>query len=368
MASSADKPVIVIKKKGGGHGHHGGAWKIAYADFVTAMMAFFLCMWLVNTADAATKSAIARYFKKPGVFEMGSGTPLEIGGAGILPDAFAPSDHEEEVEDGTVVKPKKSMFEQSEGSENPNAKITGSKKEGSKEKKEGGNPYLDKSFLTRQDYDKISLRELIEKFKQNLLQLRLSKSLGNILMTVEGKSLKIEFSDLPEGGLFYSGSAQLKPEAYTLIKELSSLLSDLDNEFTVTGHTDSSPLNRGTYTNWELSTDRANAFRQAIFASGINPDRLKGVRGVADREPLKGFAPDNPINRRVTLEIILTEQNMMDLGLKEGSISEPRTDADSPKAVTDKPTHHSSNELGMTPEQRAIFNLHEGARIFDPFD
>ncbi|MCS6961873.1 MAG: chemotaxis protein MotB, partial [Deltaproteobacteria bacterium] len=134
MASPADKPVIVIKKKGGHHGHHGGAWKIAYADFVTAMMAFFLCMWLVNTADVSVKSAIAKYFKRPGVFEVGSGTPTEIGGAGILPDAFAPTDIEEEVEEGTVTKPKKSMFEESEGSTNPDAKITGTKKEGLKEK------------------------------------------------------------------------------------------------------------------------------------------------------------------------------------------------------------------------------------------
>ena len=85
-----DKPIIVIKKKGGHGGHHGGAWKVAYADFVTAMMAFFMVMWLVNSAETKTKKAIASYFRRPGLFESGSGTPLLIGGSGMLPEAFAP--------------------------------------------------------------------------------------------------------------------------------------------------------------------------------------------------------------------------------------------------------------------------------------
>ena len=86
-----EKPVIVIKKKKGGHGgHHGGAWKIAYADFVTAMMCFFLCMWLINTASVVTRENIASYFRKPSLFNEGTGMPLLLGGAGILTDAYVP--------------------------------------------------------------------------------------------------------------------------------------------------------------------------------------------------------------------------------------------------------------------------------------
>ncbi len=363
MASPADKPVIVIKKKGGGHGHHGGAWKIAYADFVTAMMAFFLCMWLVNTADSAVKTAIAKYFKKPGVFEIGSGTPLQIGGSGILPEAHAPATREEDDENGVVTRPKKTRFEDSPGETDPNTEMVGKQVEGIKEKKKGGNPYLDESFRTWQDYKMVPLEALIEKFKQKILNLKLPKSLGNISIKVEGEFLKIELLDLPQGGIFYSGSAVIKPEATPILNEITNLLREIPNEFKIVGHTDSKNLLNGTYSNWELSTDRSNAFRQFLFQSGIDEKRLLSVEGVADRQPLQGLPADHPSNRRISLEIKLKPEDIRAPEIEKDF--EEKTDASSEVGKIVEP---NASEKSLETERLAILDLKKEWRVFDPFE
>lgn len=360
MASPADKPVIVIKKKGGHHGHHGGAWKIAYADFVTAMMAFFLCMWLVNTADQAVKAAIAKYFKRPGVFESGSGTPLEMGGAGILPDAFAPRDREEDDEEGTVTKPKKSMFEDIKEEQTPDGQVGGKTRDGISKQTSGGNPYLEKRFKTVGSPE-APVSGMVQRLKDSLLGLRLTRSLGNVLIKLESRTLRIELTDLAEGGIFYIGSAQLKPEAMPLVAEIADFLKTIPNRFAISGHTDSTPKGKGNYTNWELSTDRANSFRKALAERDVDLSRLTGVIGYADRQPLDPSRPASPENRRVALEIELTDK---DLGLTEEFES---IEADSSKQ--DKPTESATQEEpSLTPEQAAILKLQEGWRIFDPFE
>src|SRR3954451_16664913 len=113
MAKGNERPIIIIrKKKSGGHAHHGGAWKVAYADFVTAMMAFFMVMWLVNSAASPVKQSIASYFRKPGIFDEGSGTPLMTGEAAILSDAFVPP-HPEDTQQPYPGKSKELLLDKS---------------------------------------------------------------------------------------------------------------------------------------------------------------------------------------------------------------------------------------------------------------
>ena len=368
MASLADKPVIVIKKKGGHHGHHGGAWKIAYADFVTAMMAFFLCMWLVNTADAATKAAIARYFRKVGVFELGSGTPLQMGGAGILPDAFAPRDLEENVEEGTVSKPEKSMFIDAPGSENPDAKITGEALEGLKEKREGGNPYRDKAFKTFQKDASISDQEFSRRLISKFVSLGIKRELGNVSIFKEGDFLTLELSELPEGGIFYAGSSQIRFEALPLLQTLAEALKEIKNPIQIIGHTDSSNLSYGGYTNWDLSTDRANAVRRFFQDGGLNKERILLVGGVADTQPKEGLDPADVRNRRVSIRIKLFESDK--IALKDYINLEQQPEAEQPVSKVQTESLETSTDPKTGPQESnvPILPLEKEWRLFDPFD
>jgi len=368
MASLADKPVIVIKKKGGHHGHHGGAWKIAYADFVTAMMAFFLCMWLVNTADSATKAAIARYFRKVGIFELGSGTPLQIGGAGILPDAFAPRDLEENMEEGTVSKPQKSMFIDAPGSENPDAKITGEALEGLKEKREGGNPYRDKAFKTLQKDTSVSTQDFTRKLVNKLAQLGIKKEIGNVSIFKEGDFLTLELSELPEGGIFYAGSSQIRFEALPLLQTLVEALKEIKNPIQIIGHTDSSNLSYGGYTNWDLSTDRANSVRRFFKDSGLTEDRVILVGGVADTQPKEGLDPADVRNRRVSVKIKLFESDK--LALKDYIDFEQQPKAEQTVSNIEAESAETKAEPKTEPQESnmPILPLEKEWRLFDPFD
>jgi chemotaxis protein MotB len=313
-----DKPVIIIKKKGGHGGHHGGAWKVAYADFVTAMMAFFMVMWLLNSAETKTRTAIASYFRRPGLFESGSGTPLLIGGAGILTDAYSPPKPYEEIAqlsgvesapdsakgtDGTG----KGPFVAEKSDKELNAKgivLNEQETQGIEVKTqlEGGAAEFVKKMKMLQ---KKKMDELAGEIKETLKEMpEFKELLGMIEVTVAADGLTIEIMDTDTASMFRSGSAQIVPESIPAFEKIASMLKNLPNQIEIMGHTDAKPfLSRGGMSNWELSSDRANTARRLLEQQGIPKERITSVVGRADRELRYPEDPFKQSNRRISLKV-----------------------------------------------------------------
>ena len=258
MASS-EQPIIIVKKKGGHGGHHGGAWKVAYADFVTAMMAFFLVMWIVGLSKP-TRIAIASYFRDPVGFMKTS-----HGGKSPISDA---SDSKPDEGQSAPVIPK-----------------------------DGGVPGMQLKALALQFKE---IEKAIQKEMEKTPEFRSLKDSVNIQLTDEG--LRIELIEKTSSLFFDSGRADLKPTTAHLLRMIAQQLGKLQSPIVIEGHTDSEPLHGANgYSNWELSTDRANSARRAMDGHGLKTNQIMAVRGFADR---KLRVPDNPkhfSNRRVSI-------------------------------------------------------------------
>jgi chemotaxis protein MotB len=228
-------PPIIIKKKGGHGGHHGGAWKVAYADFVTAMMALFIVLWLMNTS-APVKEAVAGYFKDP------SGTSKMVGSglAGAADNFTINKDNMHELKD-----------------------------------------QLERAIHEVPEFDTLK---------------------NHIDMTVTNEGLRIELTESAAGTFFESGSSNMSHEGADLLKLLAHELGKLPNHIAMEGHTDAKPYKpTASYSNWELSVDRANAARRLMQNSGLQSDQVSQVRGFADQKLRKPDAPQDPSNRRISL-------------------------------------------------------------------
>ena len=238
--------VVVIKKVAHGkHGHHGGAWKVAYADFVTAMMAFFLVMWIVNTSPQV-KSGVASYFRDPGVFQSSSGGGLMPGASTGAPADVPPMD----------IPPARAAMEH-----------TASR-----------------------------IREALEAMPT------FKDVKDRVAIQVTSEGLRIELVDSDEKSFFGVGSAEVQPETYALLQVIAEKINDMPNKVAIEGHTDSRPYGpSGPYSNWQLASDRANAARQVLEQSGFDPRRLEALHGYGDA---RLRIPDDPLdarNRRVAL-------------------------------------------------------------------
>ena len=255
-----------IKKKGGHAAAHGGAWKVAYADLVTAMMAFFLLMWLLNSANANTKAGIAGMFQDANFFNTEKGKQiLENHGKGILPGGrgMAPIDGG----DQGGGKP-----DEESGAEAEMAKM------------EATAAAIEEAFSTDQ---------LLQSFKDQLT------------MDFTDEGLRIQIQDKATQVLFDSGSARIKPQTLAILKEIAKELGKLPNHIVLGGHTDAQQYASGAaYSNWELSADRANAARRAMEASGLRPGQVKKVTGYSDTRPMEGLQPDDPKQRRISILVL----------------------------------------------------------------
>jgi chemotaxis protein MotB len=305
-----DKPVIIIKK--GGHGgHHGGAWKIAYADFVTAMMCFFLCMWLISTASITTRQSIASYFRKPAVFTEGSGMPLLLGGQGILDDAFTPP----RPEDKRKLKnpsddPSRRLFGETDVDQDKHYERDGRlppKKNRGPDQITGLNSDKKNAEESRRE---IRLRMIAESIKIELNKIiksnsQLANILGKIEASVEADGLKIEIMDTDRYSMFDSGSARIKRDAEAAFQQVTDVIKKYPNTVEIFGHTDATPFpsRAGGYTNWELSADRANAARRLIQSQGLPTQQITSVIGKASSELKVPDSPLAPANRRITLKL-----------------------------------------------------------------
>lgn len=318
-----DKPIIIVKKKGGHGGHHGGAWKVAYADFVTAMMAFFMVMWLVNSAETKTKKNIANYFRRPGIFESGSGTPLLIGESGILEDAAPPVGAEKgakkPAEGDTIKMPKKS------GSDDHHSKkqITYRGEQLNEEMQrlpdiaEQAGVKVDNPGETLQ---RVKTQEMLEQIAADIREQlasmpELSELLGVVDIKVGADGLNMEIMDTEKSSMFASGSAKINPEAEQAFAKITGILQKIPNKIEILGHTDAKPFasRARNYTNWELSADRANAARRLLEAGGISPDNITSVVGRAAKEPRLPDDPMSPSNRRITLKMKFDFSKRVDL-------------------------------------------------------
>ncbi|MDX2268399.1 MAG: flagellar motor protein MotB [Bryobacter sp.] len=230
-----EQPIYIIKKKVHGHGHHGGAWKVAYADFVTAMMAFFMVMWLMGSSEKV-KSAVSGYFRDPQGFKKQSGTG-----------------------------------------------VTG-----------------DGEQITISKDDMEGLKEKIQSAMKQLPDFKQIRD--HVSMTVTGEGLRIELME-KEGGMFFnSGSPAPSSFGSELLKKMASELSKLPNTIVIEGHTDAKPFNNEKgYSNWELSSDRANSARRLMTEHGLRPDQIKQVRGFADQRLMAEKDPNAAKNRRISV-------------------------------------------------------------------
>lgn len=284
MAAKDDskRPIIIKKIKKGGHGHHGGAWKVAYADFVTAMMAFFLLLWLLSTSSKATLEGLAEYFTPT----QGIKDSMGIGFKGGAAD--------------TIVGISKAPM-------SAPGIVTGQTQSG-----------------TAQDVDAAKAKEESDKednlFKQGATAIEQSfsqdKGLAqyqdniNIQQTPDG--LKIDIMDSDKYAMFQAGTAQLTEHGQAIMGRMAVLLKKLPNYMSITGHTDASPLESGKadYTSWELSSDRAQAARRYLLKAGIETERPKKVIGMADKELMTPSEPRGPKNRRISI-IMLKGSHML---------------------------------------------------------
>lgn len=286
MADKKDEkaPVIVIKKiiKGGG-GHHGGAWKVAYADFVTAMMAFFLLMWLLNATTEEQRKGISEYFDP---------TPMEVSnttsGAGGVMGGLTVS---EVGARATDVQP----IVHNDQTPSPDIKSQVDPEELSREQ-------LQAELEKRENAEFEQVKEQIEEAIKDSDLKGLTK---NLIVDMTPEGLRIQIVDRDGESMFPSGSAQPYEKTVKLFGVVADIIKKMPNQISVRGHTDSAPYSNGqNYTNWELSADRANASRRVLIRDGIDAKKLSNVVGKADTEHLKPTTPLDPQNRRISIILL----------------------------------------------------------------
>jgi chemotaxis protein MotB len=294
MALNSDAPIMIKKvKKVVGGGHHGGAWKVAYADFVTAMMAFFLLMWLINTTSPEQKRGIADYFAPASVAETTSGSGGILGGTAL-------------GDDGAKSSGSMSTVEQMAPESPPNVKETGQSENspGVSSLDQASEEALRKELQAREEAAFASAAQSLRQALQDMPELaELSKQIM-IDQTPEG--LRIQLVDQEGRSMFKEGAAAPNDRARILLRAITRIINQLPNRISVSGHTNMSPNGRMASGDWKLSSDRADMSRQLLQGFGVDPDRVYQVAGKANSDPLY---PDDPMlagNRRISI-ILLRE-------------------------------------------------------------
>ncbi len=277
-----EQPIIIKKrKKHAAHGHHGGAWKVAYADFVTAMMAFFLVMWIVGLSQSSKKS-MAQYFKEPGVFSFKTGKALPID-LKMIKARY----------DGT--KGENSQDNYTEAGQS--AMIIESKVPDS----------VAKQIKVESKQDSSRINQLEQNLSNQLKSLadgspNLKNLLSSLKVEVTDQGLRIEMVESKDNVFFEVGSAKLTKEALDILNKISMEVGKIPNYVEIEGHTDSRPFGNGRgYSNWELSGDRANAARRVLELGGLWEGQVVSVAGYADRKLRSTENPFDVSNRRVSI-------------------------------------------------------------------
>ncbi len=268
-ANNKEQPIIVKKiiKKAGGHGHHGGAWKVAYADFVTAMMALFMLLWIVNM-DPSAKSAIADFFKEP-------------------------------VQTGPM--------------QGTNAVLGGSTKPGEPGPMDGGASFFKfrQLKITQQNQEEVA-KEMKKEIERRLGQSEFKALLKSVEIKATDRGILVEIHEEKGKPLFKSGSTTFTEETKALIASIAEIIKGSNNKMIVSGFTDAARYGNGSYDNWNLSVDRAQTLRKHLISRGVERERLARVEGYADTQLKAPETPYASINRRLTI-LLLNDVGLQNL-------------------------------------------------------
>mgnify|MGYP000001713959 FL=1 len=327
------QPIIVKRVKKVAGGHHGGAWKIAFADFATAMMAFFLVMWLMSSATPEQKRAISGYFQDPiGFTESASPHVIDLGGT----PTPAPDRTLNEVVDPAVQQTEAAMdAEQAE------------------------------TFAEQLERERLDLllQELQNKVDENP---ELTRFKDQILFEITQDGLRIQIMDAANRPMFALGSAQLQPYFEDILLAMADTIRAVPNKISISGHTDAKPYSgRGDFGNWELSAGRANAARRTLVAGGYPEEQIARVVGYASSALFDREDPLNPVNRRIDI-LVLTRKAQRDIegeqsdATGKGAASSPASarDMSAPSAASPEPL--------QAPQLRERLNIFEdGVLQFD---
>ncbi|MDP3841813.1 MAG: flagellar motor protein MotB [Oxalobacteraceae bacterium] len=292
MADDAPRPIIVKRIKKTAGGHHGGAWKIAYADFVTAMMAFFLLMWLLGSTAQGTLQGIAEYFQTPLKVAMaggsGSGDSSSIikGGGKDL----TRQDGQVKLHDGPAQKKGYDLKEAEKALE----RLEASRLKGLKNLIEAH----------------IAAHPMLKQFKNQLL------------LDITSEGLRIQIVDEQNRPMFSSAKADLQPYTKVILHEIGAVLNQVPNKISLSGHTDAAPYSSGekAYSNWELSADRANASRRELIAGGMGESKIVRIVGLSSAVLFDKKEPLNPVNRRIS--IIVMNKKTEETAARDGGVIE----------------------------------------------
>jgi chemotaxis protein MotB len=294
---SDDQSIVVKRVINAAHPHHGGSWKVAFADFATAMMAFFLMMWLMGATTADQRGGISQYFKNPSVVQGAS--PLPSPAAAQGPGGASTS----MIRFGGAME----MYSEPP-TKDPNAEEADEAQH--KKEKEVVVEVVDgetQGEQQRLEVLKLGVKEAIEE------QPALKPFSDQVLMDLTAEGLRIQVIDKESRSMFALGSPDLEPFGSTLLKELATIIKTVPNRISISGHTDARPYMRLNYSNWELSADRANAARRALIAGGLPEDKIGRVVGLSAFAPLDHDNLQNPINRRISIIVMnkRTEQAIL---------------------------------------------------------
>ncbi len=324
MSDDTQQPIIV-KRINAAHPHHGGSWKVAFADFATAMMAFFLMMWLMGATTADQRGGISQYFKNPSVVQGASPlpSPTAIQGSGGASTAMIeagggmelfkepPNPNEKGNEEilctsGPNATDSKIVAVEQGTSASPSSAADG---DGDGDGEAGEK---------RLDSLKLSLNDEID---QNAA---LKPFADQILMDRTAEGLRIQVIDKESVSMFPSGSAALLPFSTAILQELAAIIRTVPNRISISGHTDGRPYNKNGYGNWELSADRANAARRALIAGGVPEEKIGRVVGLSAFALLDPKHPDSPVNRRISI-IVLNERTENAIRQEGGALFSTQT-------------------------------------------
>ena len=292
MANGDDVAPIIIKKvkKGGHGGHHGGAWKVAYADFVTAMMAFFLLLWLLNATTDEQKHGIADYFSPASISKSTSGSGGVLGGTSLSSEGAMTSTRS--AVGVTVALPADDGEEIEEPKDGEAELLAGMSEE-----------ELEEYLAEREEAQFADTEQTLRQAIQALPELQELAQHLEVDRTPEG--LRIQIVDQAGRSMFPSGGAAMFEHTRKLLRQVAEAVARMPQQIAVKGHTDASPFVNDTgYSNWELSTDRANASRRALIAAGLPEARISSVTGRAAQEPLVPEDPFSPRNRRISIILL----------------------------------------------------------------
>lgn len=286
-----EQPIIIKRKKKVVGGHHGGSWKVAFADFATAMMAFFLVLWLTATASPEQKRAVEGYFKDPvGFTEGGSPNPVDLeGSASVIEESTQDQEASTIQIEDEVVDELADTLEQRRMRQ-----------------------------LFQEFQERIENSDTLQEFKDQLL------------LDITDEGLRIQIVDRSGRPMFDSGRDELKYYSQDILFELAKKLGSVDNKISITGHTDATPFSgRPGYTNWELSADRANTARRALVAGGVRLEQIARVVGLSDSVLFDKDNPTAPVNRRISI-IVLNKKTADSIETGAGRSDQPLIDLTRP--------------------------------------